>query len=134
MNLLGAIGKLVGVGSAVRKTVETAERASGLADTWLPSDADAQRFLLTAWTTLAPGLNVALAVAAICLGVAAVGPWLVGSIAWLTGIAAGPAAEPDLTAIGLLVSLVVTGRGADLFVQYLLDRAYAQARGKEPPA
>jgi hypothetical protein len=130
MNVVGTIGKLIGVGDAV-------ERLSKIADGWIASDADTQRLLLAVLTTLAPGLNVALAVSAVCMGIAAVGPFLVGSAAWLMRIASGPAEEPDLTVIGLMFGVIVTGKGADILLQYILDRAYLRERERRegsPPS
>jgi len=113
--------RILGVGRAVEAAVSTAERASDVADTWLPSDADAQRLLLLVRTSLAPGLNVTLSVCAVCLGIWCVGPWIVGSAAYLMHIAPSPAADPDITPIVLLFGLVTTGKGLDILTQYVLD-------------
>lgn len=126
-NPLTLLGRALGKGAAdavidgVDRAADTAGKISDTADVWIPSDQDAVRLVTLVRTTLAPGLNALLVICGICLAVWSVGPWCVGSAAYLMRIAPSPAVDPDVTPIVLLLGLITTGKGADLLSQYILD-------------
>lgn len=120
--------RILGVGRAAESAVDTAERVSAIVAEWVPSNASEERIKLALIElarmvashrspVVAVGVGWLYFVAGTILGTCAVGPWVVGSAAWLMRIAPDAPAGPDPYYGYVLIGLLFGVKTSDLIAR-----------------